>query len=88
MMGNSFLFPGTYKRSYSFRNGALRGIKIVTGLIPFFIIAGWIESFITRYADTYPVVGAVAIILSLGGAIGYFVVYPYYLHKTETNGKD
>ena len=88
VMGNSFLFPGTYKRSYSFRNGALRGIKIVTGLIPFFIIAGWIESFITRYADTYPVVGAVAIILSLGGVIGYFVVYPYYLHKTETNGKD
>ena len=82
------LFPGTYKRSYSFRNGALRGIKIVTGLIPFFIIAGWIESFITRYADTYPVVGAAAIILSLGGVIGYFVVYPYYLHKTETNGKD
>ena len=88
VMGNSFLFPGTYKRSYSFRNGALRGIKIVTGLIPFFIIAGWIESFITRYADTYPVVGAVAIILSLGGVIGYFVVYPYYLYKTETNGKD
>ena len=88
VMGNSFLFPGTYKRSHSFRNGALRGIKIVTGLIPFFIIAGWIESFITRYADTYPVVGAVAIILSLGGVIGYFVVYPYYLHKTETNGKD
>ena len=88
VMGNSFLFPGTYKRSYSFRNGALRGIKIVTGLIPFFIIAGWIESFITRYADTYPVVGAAAIILSLGGVIGYFVVYPYYLHKTETNGKD
>ena len=88
VMGNSFLFPGTYKRSYSFRNGALRGIKIVTGLIPFFIIAGWIESFITRYADAYPVVGAAAIILSLGGVIGYFVVYPYYLHKTETNGKD
>ncbi|HJA14878.1 MAG TPA: stage II sporulation protein M [Candidatus Butyricimonas faecavium] len=88
VMGNSFLFPGTYKRSYSFRNGALRGIKIVTGLIPFFIIAGWIESFITRYADAYPVVGAVAIVLSLGGVIGYFVVYPYYLHKTETNGKD
>ncbi len=88
VMGNSFLFPGTYKRSYSFRNGALRGIKIVTGLIPFFIIAGWIESFITRYADTYPVVGAGAIVLSLGGVIGYFIVYPYYLYKTDTNGKD
>lgn len=88
VMGNSFLFPGTYKRSYSFRQGALRGIKIVTGLIPFFIIAGWIESFITRYADAYPVVGAAAILLSLGGVIGYFVLYPYYLYKNETNGKN
>lgn len=88
VMGNSFLFPGTYKRSYSFRQGALRGIKIVTGLIPFFIIAGWIESFITRHADAYPVVGAAAIILSLGGVIGYFVLYPYYLYKNETHGKN
>ena len=88
VMGNSFLFPGTYKRSYSFRQGALRGIKIVTGLIPFFIIACWIESFITRHADAYPVVGAAAILLSLGGVIGYFVLYPYYLYKNETNGKN
>ena len=88
VMGNSFLFPGTYRRMYSFKEGALRGIKIVTGLIPFFVIAGWIESFITRYADSYPVVGAVAIILSLGGVIGYFIVYPYYLHKNELHGKD
>ena len=88
VMGNSFLFPGTYRRMYSFKEGALRGIKIVTGLIPFFVIAGWIESFITRYADSYPVVGAVAIILSLGGVIGYFIGYPYYLHKNELHGKD
>ena len=88
VMGNSFLFPGTYRRMYSFKEGALRGIKIVTGLIPFFVIAGWIESFITRYADSYPVVGAAAIILSLGGVIGYFIVYPYYLHKNELHGKD
>ncbi len=78
MMGNSFLFLGTYKRSYSFRNGALRGIKIVTGLIPFFIIAGWIESFITRYADAYPVVGAAAIILSLSAiSILLFILIIY-----------
>lgn len=88
VMGNSFLFPGTYKRMAFFKDGALRGIKIVVGLVPFFIIAGWIESFITRYADGYPVVGAAAILLSLGGVIGYFVVYPYYLHKNELYGKD
>jgi len=88
VMGNSFLFPGTYKRSYAFRQGALKGIKIVIGLIPFFVIAGWIESFVTRHADANPVVGALAILLSLGGVIGYFVLYPYYLYKNEIYGKN
>lgn len=78
VLGNSFLFPGTYPRLLSFRRGALRGIKIVAGLVPFFMIAGFIESFITRYADSQPVVGFVAILLSLAGVIGYFVIYPWW----------
>ena len=32
IMGNSFLFPGTYPRLFSFRRGAVRGVKIVAGL--------------------------------------------------------
>lgn len=85
VMGNSFLFPGTYTRLHSFRTGALRGIKIVVGLIPFFIVAGFIESFITRYADAYPLVGGVAVALSLAGVILYFVVYPYRLSRAFGN---
>lgn len=92
IMGNSFLFPGTYTRLYSFRRGALTGIKVVVGLIPFFILAGWIESFITRYADQTPEVGAVCVLLSVIGVIFYFVVYPYWLYrkcnKNISNGKD
>lgn len=77
VMGNSLIFPGTYPRMYSFRQGAFQGIKIVAGLVPFFIIAGMIESFVTRYADSYPLIGGGAILLSLIGVITYFVVYPY-----------
>ncbi len=92
IMGNSFLFPGTYTRLYSFRRGALAGVKVIVGLIPFFIIAGWIESFITRYADQTPVVGAICVLLSLMGVIFYFVVYPYQLYrkcnKNISDGKD
>jgi uncharacterized membrane protein SpoIIM required for sporulation len=84
VMGNSFLFPGTCTRGESFRAGALKGIQIVVGLIPFFIIAGAIESCVTRYADAHPRVGLVAILLSLAGVIAYFVWYPYYItHKTD-----
>ncbi len=77
IVGNSFLFPGTYKRLQSFQIGALKGIKIVIGLIPFFIIAGAIESFVTRHAEAYPFVGACVIVLSLIGVVGYFIIYPY-----------
>lgn len=92
IMGNSFLFPGTYTRLYSFRRGALTGLKIVVGLIPFFILAGWIESFITRYADQTPLIGAICVCLSAIGVIFYFVVYPYRLYrkcnKNISNGED
>lgn len=87
IMGNSFLFPGTYRRFTSFKSGALRGLKIVGGLVPFFVIAGAIESFVTRYADRYPVIGACAVLLSLGGVFSYFVLYPIYLHKKSEYGK-
>lgn len=81
VMGNSFLFPGTYPRLQSFRLGALKGIKIVAGLVPFFILAGWIESFITRYADQQEGIGLMAVIVSWIGVIGYFVVFPLKLSQ-------
>lgn len=83
IMGNSFLFPGTYPRLFSFRRGAMRGVKIVAGLVPFFILAGVIESCITRYADARPVIGAVCIGISVIGVIGYFVVYPVIIGRSQ-----
>lgn len=88
ILGNSFLFPGTYPRLQSFRTGALQGIKILAGLIPFFIIAGWIESFITRYADARPVIGAITMMASLVAVIVFFIIWPWYLgHKTDKINK-
>ena len=83
VMGNAFLFPGTYPRLYSFRRGAVDGLKLVAGLVPFFVVAGFIESFVTRYADASPVVGAVAIVLSAIGVVCYFVVLPYKMKNKE-----
>ena len=81
VMGNSILFPGTYSRLQSFKTGALRGMKIVIGLIPFFIIAGFIESFITRYAFMHWSIKAVIIGLSALLIIYYFVLYPIQLKR-------
>ena len=50
-LGNGWLFPGTYSRLESFRRGAKRGLKIIVGTVPVFIMAGFIEGFVTRHTD-------------------------------------
>jgi uncharacterized membrane protein SpoIIM required for sporulation len=81
VMGNSILFPGTYSRLASFRMGAIKGLKIVMGLVPFFILAGFIESFITRYAFMHWSLKAGVIGLSALLMIYYFIIYPIQLKR-------
>ena len=75
-MGNSILFPGTYSRMESFKMGAKDGLKVVMGLMPIFIMAGFIESFITRYSNMPLVLKILIIALSLAFIIFYFIIYP------------
>ncbi|MEY4930407.1 MAG: hypothetical protein RI909_1131 [Bacteroidota bacterium] len=81
VMGNSILFPGTYSRMTSFKMGAMKGLKIVMGLVPFFIMAGFIESFITRYAFMHWSIKTIVIGLSAFLMIYYFVLYPIQLKR-------
>jgi uncharacterized membrane protein SpoIIM required for sporulation len=75
VMGNSILFPKTYSRRISFLKGAKDGLKIVVSTIPFFIIAGFIEGFITRYSNM-PVWLAMTIIFgSLSLIIYYYICW-------------
>jgi len=80
-MGNSLLFPGTYSRLVSFKSGALKGLKIVMGLLPFFILAGFIESFITRYGFMHAAFKSLIIGLSAVLMIYYFILYPIRLKR-------
>lgn len=82
-LGNGFLFPGTYKRIESFRRGARTGLKVVIGLVPVFIIAGFLESFVTRHALTMPWYISLAIIgLSLTFVVYYFVILPFHAERS------
>lgn len=81
LMGNSILFPGTYSRMASFKKGALDGMKIVMGLVPFFVMAGFIESFITRYAFMHWILKTLIIGFSAALMIFYFIIYPAQLQK-------
>ncbi len=79
-LGNGWLMPGTYTRLESFRRGAVRGMKIVVGTVPLFIIAGFIESFVTRHTDLADGVRLSIIVLSLFFVVSYFVVLPWHLY--------
>jgi len=77
MMGNSFIFPGTYTRLQSLRKGAKRGIKIMVGLIPVFFIAAFLESFVTRYAEMPFALNLLIILASAFFILWYYVWYPF-----------
>ena len=80
-MGNSLLFPGTYTRSQSLKRGAKEGVTIVSGLIPFFIFAAFIESYLTRHYQESLLFDWVIIGLSTMLIITYFFMYPSYLNQ-------
>ncbi len=88
VMGNSLLFPGTYPRGESFRRGARRGLKMVIGLVPIFIAAGFLEAFVTRLTE-WPMAAKLAIIASSACFIVYyFIIYPFKLNQHGTEPKD
>jgi uncharacterized membrane protein SpoIIM required for sporulation len=76
-LGHGLLFPGSYTRLQSFRIHAKRGVRILISLIPIFVIAGFLESFVTRHYLVLPDWSKWMIILfSFAIVLFYYVVYP------------
>ncbi|HRF27577.1 MAG TPA: stage II sporulation protein M [Ferruginibacter sp.] len=91
ILANGILFPGTYSRMASFRRGAKDAVKVLICLIPFFITAAFLESYITHLmSQTYdkadntglPVWASILILASsLWLMVWYFVIWPLKLSK-------
>lgn len=81
-VGHSILFPRTYSRIDSLKMGALKGIKIICGLIPVFIAAGFLEGFVTRHTEMPAILSISIILASLTFIVYYFIVYPMQLHQS------
>lgn len=79
-LSTGFLFPSTHKRLTRFQYTAKESLKMIVALVPFFILAGFLESFITRFYKqawlSIPV-----IIISIGLVFWYFVYLPYMKHR-------
>lgn len=83
VLGKSLIFPGSYKRLPSLKRGGKDGIKMLIGLTPVFILAAFLEGFVTRYARM-PVWLSLAILISSAGfIIWYFIIYPIRLSEKD-----
>lgn len=91
ILANGILFPGTYKRIESFKRGAKDAAKVMICLIPFFIAASFLESYVTHLmSQTYDKVNNIGLpiwlsllilALSLLLIVWYFVIWPIRLSK-------
>ncbi|MCW5519791.1 stage II sporulation protein M [Aureitalea sp. L0-47] len=81
VFGNGILFPGTYSRLQSFVRGAKAGLKIVISTVPFFIIAGFLEGFVTRHTEMPDWLAILIILGSLNLIVFYYVIYPIKLKR-------
>lgn len=80
-LGSGLIFPGTYSRLQAFQISAMRSLKLMLGISPIFVLAGIIESFLTRYTEAPDIVKLLLIVLSATFIIGYFAVFPWLKSK-------
>ncbi|MDR2122876.1 MAG: stage II sporulation protein M [Flavobacteriaceae bacterium] len=81
ILGNSLLFPKTFTRLQSVQKGFWDGVKITFSTLPFFVCAGFLESFVTRHS-LMPLPIALSIIaVSLCIIVFYYIIYPRQIRK-------
>ncbi len=59
----------------------MAGLKIMLSTIPFFIVAGFLEGFVTRHTEMPDWLAILIILISLVAIIFYYVIYPIQLTK-------
>jgi uncharacterized membrane protein SpoIIM required for sporulation len=81
VLARGVLFPGTYSRRDSLRRAARESLKLALGVVPILVIAGFLESFVTRHTEM-PVAASLLIIGGSAAFIGwYFVWRPRQLRR-------
>ena len=83
ILGNGWLFPGTYSRLESLKLSAKRGMKVAVGTVPLFFLAAFIEGFLSRHAEWPMAVKLTIIGFSALLILFYYVFYPWSLHRNE-----
>jgi uncharacterized membrane protein SpoIIM required for sporulation len=83
VLAKSLIFPGTYKRLPSLTQGARDGFKMMIGLVPVFVMAAFLEGYVTRYTQMPVLLSLFILISSAGFIIWYFIMYPIRLSRKK-----
>jgi uncharacterized membrane protein SpoIIM required for sporulation len=81
VLARSLIFPGSYRRLPSLQRGGREGIMLLIGLVPIFIMAAFLEGFVTRHTGMPVWLSLIILGGSLLFIIWYFVIYPVKLSK-------
>lgn len=85
--GNGLLFPKTYSRLESFKRSFKAGLKIMLSTVPFFVVAGFLEGFVTRHTEMSDWMALLIIGTSLFVILFYYVIYPRLIHNIQAYDK-
>ena len=88
MLGNGWLFPGTYSRLEAFVMGARRSVKVLVSVVPVLMVAGFIEGFFTRFTHVGDLLRLAVILLSFAFVMFYYVYLPIKRHREEKAHED
>jgi len=83
VLGNSIIFPKTYNRVASFKQGAIDGTKITIGILPLIVVAAIFEGFVTRHTEMPRWMSINILLSSLSFVVWYIIIYPNQLLKKE-----
>lgn len=84
-LGNGWIFPGTYSRMESLKRSGLKSVKILLTIIPMVLMAGFLESFVTRHTEFHTIVKLAIIFGSLTFILVYYAYIPYKIRKRRAN---
>ncbi|GHE40178.1 stage II sporulation protein M [Sphingobacterium griseoflavum] len=80
-IGNSILFPGSYTRLASFKRKMKTASKVLVSTVPFFVLAGFLEGFVTRHYQVSIWLCVLIITVSFWAILYFYLVRPYKMAK-------
>lgn len=78
-LGRGILFPKSFTRVASFKNAAKQAVKVLISTVPFFIVAGFLEGFVTRYYQVSTALCLAIILLSAIAIVYVYIIRPFQL---------